>query len=112
MKKRLYAILSLAFLTLSYLAVRYPLLGLHGMKQWPFALFIFGAALIAVFGIGMKRKLLPVLTSAGYIAGFFAGYLFQYDYGIGLNSFWIIWTSVFLVFILAGAAAELFTKKK
>ncbi len=107
MKKRMPGALSLIGLTGAYLALRYPLLFLHNMKDWPLILFAAGVIVIAASGLAFGRKILPILTVAGYIAGFIAGYVFQFDYGIGLNSLWIIWTCVDLGAILAGIAAEI-----
>ena len=112
MKKRLAGALSLAGLAGAYWALRYPLLFLHGMKQWPLALFIAGAVVIAVSGLALGRKALPILTLAGYAAGFILGYLFQSDYGAGQNSLWIIWACVDLAAILVGVAAEILCGKR
>lgn len=108
MKKRMPGALSLIGLTGAYLALRYPLLFLHNMKDWPLILFAVGVIVIVTSGLAFGRKMLPVLTAAGYIAGFIAGYIFQSDYDTGLNSLWIIWTCVDLGAVLAGIAAEIF----
>lgn len=106
MKERKTGILSLLGLTGSYFLVRYPLFFLHGMKEWPFDLFILGAVVITLSGLVYKGKVLPVLTAAGYLVGFFVGYLFQTDYGIDLNSLWLIWSGVYLACILLGFVAD------
>lgn len=83
----------------AFIAFRFPLLPLHGMKAWPLDLMILGAIVIGIAIINNK-KLVPLFTLNGYIIGFNAAYLFQFDYGNGLNSFWIIWSIIFFCFIL------------
>lgn len=100
MKKFFVSIASLSLLIVAYLLLRYPLFHLHGMKQWPFYLFIIGFIVIVVSGFGCKCKRLPILTVAGYILGFIVGYIVRFDYGIGLNILWIIWTCLFVTFVL------------
>jgi len=82
------------------------------MKDWPVMLFVLG--LISIFAsFAVKIKRLPVFTCAGYAAGFIAGAVLQHDYGIGLNSLWIIWTAVYCAFILFGIIFEIaHTKNK
>ena len=110
-KKRIVGIVSLLVLTGSYLLVRYPLLDLHYMLEWPFDLLIPGAAVIVTAGIILGKRIVPVFTAVGYILGFFAGFLFQSDYydigGGRLNNMWIIWTSTYLTVIAAGIIAEI-----
>lgn len=106
MKKRMASLCSLAGLAVLYWVVRYPLFALHGMKEWPLDLFVFGVVIIAVSGLLLCGKVLPVCTAAGYGAGFGLGVIFQFDYGHSQNSLWIIWTGVYLVLILAGVMAE------
>jgi len=72
------------------------------MKDWPFVLFIVGIIIISVSGLALGRKVLPALTAIGYIVGFVLGYIFQFDYGPGLNSLWEIWTCVYLMAISFG----------
>lgn len=108
MKKRMRGTLSLMGLIGAYLALRYPLFFLHNMKEWPFVLFGVGAIIIIILGLAFNRKILPILTVSGYIVGFISGYIFQFDYGTGLNNLWIIWTCVYLGAILVGVAVEIF----
>lgn len=112
MEGRATGLLSLAGLAGAYLIFRYSLLFIHGMKEWPLDLFIVGTAVIFLSGIVFKRTILPVLTAAGYIFGFFAGYCFQFDYGRDGNSMWIIWSGIYLAAVFAGCAAELLIKKR
>ncbi len=112
MKNRMVGVSSIIGLTGSYLLLRYPLFILHGMKDWPLVLFLVGAVILVISGFVLSRKLLPAFTLIGYVAGFILGYIFQFDYGDGLNNLWMIWTCVYLAAILAGIAAEIFCKKR
>ncbi len=112
MKKRIPGILSLLGLTLTFWVVRVPLFKLHQMKDWSLCMFIFGAIIIGIFGVLYSRNTISIFTVAGYILCFFIGYLFQFDYGFGLNSMWIIWTCSYIVFILVGIVCDFFVKNK
>ncbi len=115
MKKYAPFVLSLIGLIGSYLVLRYPLLFLHGMKQWTLALFLVGVIIIVISGLVLNRKILPFFTLAGYIVGFIFGSIFQFDYGPDynrLNNFWIIWACIDLAAILAGIVAEVFCRKR
>lgn len=103
MKKRMPSLISIIGLAVAFLVFRFPLFGIHGMKQWPLFLFLFGVIIIAVFGIALRNSILSVSTVIGYVLGFFIGYLFQTDYGIELNSMWTIWTCSYIAIILVGA---------
>lgn len=103
-------LVSLGILCAGYILVRYILLDLHGMKQWPLALFLPGAAIIGLsFFAGAKQ--VPVVTALSYLLGFAAGLVFQSDGtdpgGGRTNNLWIIWTVVFVCFTLAGILTEL-----
>lgn len=112
LNKRIAAFVSLAVLAAAFYVIRYPLIELHHMKEWPFDLFIFGVIAIAIAGLAVGAKFTPSLTAVGYAIGFIAGYFFQYDYVVYAdpdgnvlemgNSLWIIWTYVFVGSILAG----------
>lgn len=111
MKRRTVGLLSLVVLAGEYLAVRFPLFSLHRMKDWPLFLLLFGVIIVAISGLAFGGRLLPALTAVGYMAGFIAGFLFQFDYGRELNSMWVIWTCVYLTVIFIGVIAE-FGKKR
>lgn len=106
MKKRLPGLISLAVLAGIFLTVRFPLLFLHGMKEWPLDLFAVGAVVIALSGILFRAKLLPALTAAGYLLGFAAGCLLHQEYAPGRDDLWILWTGVFLALMLVGGILE------
>lgn len=106
MNKRLPGLVSLTVLAGAFLAVRFPLLFLHGMKEWPLDLFAVGAVVIALSGILFGAKLLPAFTAAGYLLGFAAGCLFHWEYAPGQDNLWLLWTGVFLVLVFAGGILE------
>lgn len=87
------------------------MIGWHGMYDFPFMLLIMGSIAIVISGIIIGNKIVPVLTTAGYVAGFFAGYFFKsnyYDPGGGLLSDqWIIWMFTCLGAIFAGIVIEI-----
>lgn len=106
MKKRLPGLVSLAVLAVTFLTVRFPLLFLHGMKEWPLDLFAVGAVVIALSGILFRAKYLPALTAAGYLLGFAAGCLFHWEYAPGRDNLWFFWTGLFLALMLVGGILE------
>lgn len=111
MKERRIGILSLAAILAAYLLFRYPLFGLHGMKEFPLTLCMAGVFLIAVTGLIRKNRVSPPLIALGYIGGFAAGVLFNYDYGEGLNNLWIIWMGCFVAASLAGIVGNLVLRR-
>lgn len=96
-------------LVVEYLLCRFAFFDLHGMKEWPLDLLIFGTAVMLISLIAQKKQF-PFFLSAGYMVGFICGMLFQtqgVDLGGGkTNNDWIIWTGVYLGFILAGIVWE------
>lgn len=112
MSERKTGLLSLLILALAFLTIRYPLFSFHGMKSFPLFLLYIGVIVIFFSGIVKKRKILPSLTVTGYIIGFILAYLFQSDYGDGLNNLWIIWSCVYLIFIIIGFIFEYAINKK
>lgn len=107
MKERWTGILSLAAILASYLMFRYLLFDLHGMKEFPLTLCMAGVFLVVVTGLIRKDKVSPPLIALGYIGGFAAGVLFNYDYGEGLNNLWIIWMWCFVGASVAGIVGNL-----
>lgn len=112
MKSRLIGILSMIAIAGCYLVVRYPLFGLHGMKEFPLLLCAVGLVLIFLTGLVRKNKVLPPIIALGYILGFAAGALFGYDYGEGLNNLWIIWLWCFVSIVVVGVVGNLFLQKR
>ena len=116
MRKRIVGIASLCCLLLSYYVCRYLLFAWHGMKEFPFDLLVVGVVVIAVSGVIKGGRIAPVFTAAGYIVGFFCGYLLQtvsYDPGGGaLNNMWLIWMGFYGAAMIAGILLEIFSRKK
>lgn len=112
MKSRLIGILSMIAIAGCYLVIRYPLFGLHGMKEFPLFLCAVGVFLIFLAGLVRKSKVLPPIVALGYILGFAAGALFGYDYGEGLNNLWIIWLWCFVSIVVVGVVGNLFLQKR
>jgi hypothetical protein len=113
--KIIWGVVTIAALFLCYLLSRYVFFGLHGMKEWPFNLFVFGAAVIAVAAFANSRMVM-VFTVAGYIFGFAAGMLLNTDGadagGGTLNNAWVIWTATFLCFICIGIIGDVLSKRR
>lgn len=107
MKKWLPGFILMIGLAVAFWVFRFPLFRIHGMKEWPLWLFVFGAIVIAIFGIALHNNTLSVFVVIGYVLGFVIGYLFQFDYGIGLNSMWIIWTCSYMAMMLVGAVVAI-----
>ncbi|MCH5204173.1 MAG: hypothetical protein J1F03_05450 [Oscillospiraceae bacterium] len=111
LKKRIVGFVSLCGLIIAYLVFRYPMIGWHGMYEFPFVLLIAGIVAVVISGIIIGNKIAPVFTTAGYVVGFFAGYFFNtdsYDPGGGLlNNMWIIWMFLFIGAIFAGVIIEI-----
>ena len=102
MKKRTAGITALVALFAEYLLLRYPLLHLHGMKEWPLDL-VAAALVISGIAVWVKNSIVPVCAAIGYAAGFAVGYFFQTSDPIKMtNNLWIIWTVTTLGFILLG----------
>lgn len=115
MEKRKVGIISLCVLLAAYGLFRYPLFGLHGMKQFPLVLLVIGIAVIAYFGILKGGRMAPLYTTVGYIVGFLCGCVLQrisYDPGGGtMNDFWKFWMGGFLAATVAGILMEVCQKK-
>ena len=103
-KKRLALTLGgLAVLAAEWALVRFPLFGLHMMKDWPWILFILGLIVVAIAGAS-GAKWVIFGTLAGYLAGFFCGVILDYP---GKTMDWWVWTCVFLAGIVLGIAASI-----
>ena len=109
-KRLIAAFLSAALLFAGYVLTRYVLFDLHGMKQWPLTLLVIGGLVAGVAWL-LKARLTPWITSAGYTLSFLIGALLQTDSidasGTATNNLWIIWTGIYLMFVLAGIIADL-----
>lgn len=108
-------LIALGALCLGFVLCRYVLFDLHGMKQWPEVLFMAGL-LALLLSFCAKGRRFPIFVSCGYILGFAAGLLFRTDGtdagGAKTNSLWIIWSAVFVCFMVIGLTVDRFTGKK
>ena len=108
--------ISLAFLIVAWILIRYPLFSLHGMKDWPF--FLLAVSILGtILSFVLKTKITPLLISFSYIAGFFIAYIFQKDGtdpgGGRTNNLWLIWTFVILLtFTVSVTAESIFHRKR
>ncbi|MEY8356373.1 hypothetical protein AALB39_23905 [Lachnospiraceae bacterium 54-53] len=76
--KVVWAIGAVGAFLMGFLLCRYVFPDLHGMKEWPFLLFMAGLITIIIAAIFSARKVM-VLTIIGYIGGFVLGMLFDVD---------------------------------
>ena len=104
---------SVLLLTCFFLC-RYTFFSLHGMKEWPVNLLVFGIVVIIISAFFNSRKVM-ICTPVGYMIGFAIGVFFNTDSldpgGGTLNNAWIIWASSFLILIAIGVVLEFITKK-
>ena len=112
MKKRIPGLVALLILIAFYFCSRSFLFDLHGMKDWPFYLFMVGGTVIAISGLGFGNRFLPVCTVVGYLAGFAFGYGLQYDGPAGYNTLWILWTCFFAAAIWIGIILTVIVKAR
>ena len=106
MKKDKTKTISLISLISMYLIIRYPLFSLHGLKDWPCILVGANAVIIVIASMVFYKQKLPIFVTSAYAISFVIGYLFQFDYGHGLNSMWIIWTVSNFIIIIIGFIYE------
>lgn len=113
-ERKIYLLSSLS-LAIFYLLLRFPLLSLHGMKDWPGVLAIVGL-IVVLFSALLKRKWIALGAAFGYPIGFLLGYLFKTDgldlHGASTNTLWYLWMMVYLLFILSGLGLDLYLKFK
>jgi len=103
------AIITAFFMCIGFVICRYFLFDLHGMKELPFVLFIFGIIVICTAYIFNSKRIM-ICTAIGYILSFFMGVLFQADWidshGIAMNSLWIWFVLGMITFIIIGVIWE------
>lgn len=103
-KRLLLTLCGLAVLAAEWLLVRFPLLGLHGMRDWPWILFVIGLIAVVVSGaLGAKWTVLGTLV--GYLGGFFCGLISNIPGPNDTTQGWVVWACIFLAGILLGIAA-------
>lgn len=114
LKRSTAAILSIGLLLLSYVLIRYGLFERHGMKQWPNILAI-GTILIITTTLFYCYNLSAIITSFGYIIGYFIGEILNIQ---GTNHdgnhapmLWLVWLISLIVIAIIGFLIEYFIKK-
>lgn len=55
----------------------YPLLFLHGMKEWPLDLLLIGMLVVFISAYIYQKQVLAVLTCLGYVLGFIGAIFFN-----------------------------------
>ena len=109
------SVVSLLILVISFVVVRYVFFEIHGMKQFPFMLFLPLLLAMIVFCF-MKVKIIPVVVSISYPIGFIIADLFQtngVDAGGGATSnLWIILTVIVMAAIIISVILEIISSRK
>lgn len=104
---------SLGALLTGFVLCRFVFLSLHGMKEWPVDLLIFGL-IVQLIALLARKKYAPWFCAAGYSLGFWLGVIFHtegFDPGGGrTDNLWQIWTMVFIVCIFVGVVLEIVMK--
>lgn len=116
-KNAIIHLVSFGILCVGFILTRYIFFEVHGMKQLPLVLFLSGIVVIGIAFLAKARQV-SVFTALAYNVGFVAGVIFQNDGvdagGTRTNNLWIIWTVVFVCFVLSAIINELIAtwKKK
>ncbi len=109
------SVVSLLILVISFVVVRYVFFETHGMKQFPFMLFLPLLLAMIVFCF-MKVKIIPFVAAISYPIGFIIADLFQtngVDAGGGATSnLWIIWTVIVMAAIIISVILEIISSRK
>ena len=109
------SVVSLLILVISFVVVRYVFFEIHGMKQFPFMLFIPLLLTVIVFCF-MKVKITSFVAAISYPIGFIIADLFQtngVDAGGGATSnLWIIWTVIVMAAIIISVILEIISSRK
>ena len=107
-------VIGLGILMVGFALGRYVFFDVHGMKEFPVTLLVLGLA-VMLSSVLTVQKVLPYFISAGYIIGFVFGFLFQVTKmdanGISANNLWVIWSGVYVAFIIVGFLCDAFLKK-
>lgn len=109
------SLLSLGTLAVGFILIRYVLLGIHGMLQWPLVLMLLCLAVIIV-SFAVRATVIPLSTSVSYTVGFFAAYVLKTDGtdpgGGRIDNLWVIWTVIIIVTIITSAIIEYIRLRK
>ena len=103
----------LGMILAEYLLIRYVLIDLHGMYQWPVVLLGFGMIVLAI-SFFKQDKVLPLMASGSYLVSFIVGVILQTDGmdsgGERTNTLWIIWTVAMITLVVVGFYVERYIK--
>lgn len=114
MSKKTTPLIAMGFIVVVCLALRFPLLHIHGMMQWPIVLAALCIATI-LLTMGWNNDLISIMAADGYVMGFLCGLLFQSDGvdagGGRTNNMWLIWTVIMLGFIIFAVLLTYFKRK-
>ena len=93
-----------------FLLCRFTFFETHGMKQFPFILFLFGLGMLFISTL-CNFQIVFMLSAPGYIISFVPAIIFGEKYAdptgaMILNNTWIIWTGAYISIILIGIVAE------
>ena len=109
---------AIAALSVALLVIRYALFEIHGMMQWPIALFLFGLVVIGISAIVGSQKVM-IGTVTGYVAGFVLGMVIfpdvsRFDLNSGHDVYygWAIWLGSFLFTIVVSIIWTLVSRKR
>ena len=102
-------VITLGILLVGFILGRYVFFDVHGMKEFPVVLLVLGLV-VMVISVLTTKKILPYFISVGYIIGFVFGFIFQVTKmdanGVSVNNLWVIWTVVYVAFIVLGFICE------
>lgn len=101
-------LISTAILLVGFIIFRYVLFDMHGMKEWPFDLFVVGLILCLV-GALLKGYFTCCFTVVGYILGFAIG-INALEGTAGEASGWLFWLVVFVGLSVVGIVIDIFMK--
>lgn len=106
---------ALGVLLAEFLLVRYALIDLHGMYQWPVVLLGIGMIFLAI-SFFKQGRVLPLVTAGSYLVSFFLGVIRQTDGsdpgGGRTNTLWIIWTCAMIALVALGFVFERILREK
>ena len=100
---------SVIYLLISWVAIRFLLFGMHGMKGRPDMLAFRGAVVIAG-AFAMKLRLTTRFASMGYFVSFLAGYLLRKD-DRSVSGIRIVWAVIYALIVLMGVYLDMKMKK-
>ena len=108
-KKLLSPLAFIIYFALSYYFCNIILAHTHGMKDWS-NLLAAVSFIVLIIALIFKKKFIALMSVVGYSGGYLIGLIFNSDGvdpgGGTTNNFWLIWTAVVIVSIIAGPVIE------